>query len=54
MKHSVYEKLTCYCRLSFYVNYSESRRSEPYWQHAGTRGKQTQSNYEWNYGIYAY
>ena len=21
MKHSVYEKLTCYCRLSFYVNY---------------------------------
>ena len=20
MKHSVYEKITCYCRLSFYVN----------------------------------
>ena len=33
-------------------NDSESRSSEPQWQHAGTRGKQTQSNYEWNYGIY--
>ena len=21
MKHSIYEKITCYCRLSFYVNY---------------------------------